>query len=571
MNFTPEQLKKAKAAKTAEELIAIAKSVLLCLVLLLTMSACGEKDGRSSDVIVLFTNDVHCGIDDNIGYAGLSAYKKDMSEKYRYVVMADCGDFVQGSYEGAVSSGEYMVDLMNDVGYDFAIFGNHEFDYGMEQLHKNVLRSNAQFLNCSITYHGSGEDWLSEVTKPYAIETYGKIKVAFIGVTTPRSISNSTPTRFMEDGKYVYDFCHSGGAQYFYDTVQKNVDACRDEGVDFVVVLSHLGMDIDVDSPFTSLELIENTTGIDVVLDAHSHREAACWIRQNKAGEDVLISSTGTKLKNIGKLVLTGDGTASVGYIDNYDKKDDAITAKIAEIRAEFEAQMSVIVGRSDIDLSCYDASRIRMVRSRETPLGDLVADAYRIIGGADIGMCNGGGIRADLKQGDVTYEDIIAVNPYGNTLCVVKVTGQEIVDMLEYFYRHVQSDYQKDGLEWGEDGSFQQVSGLKFTVDTSIESTVEVDETDAFTGISGARRVSDVMVLKDGAYTPIDLAATYTLASHNYMIKNGGNGMLYFLADHELVADESVTDYQALIDYINLLGGNLSQYAAVDQRITIR
>lgn len=544
---------------------------LLCMAMILGLTACKTDDERLDDVIVLFTNDVHCGIDENIGYAGLSAYKKEMQEKYRYVVMADCGDFSQGGMEGTVSKGEYLVDLMNSVGYDFAIFGNHEFDYGMETLKENVEKSDAQFLNCTISYTGSGEDWISKETKPYEIRTYGKIKVAFIGVSTPYSILESTPTYFMEDGNIVYDFCGNADGQYFYDLIQKNVDECIGKGADYVVLLSHLGMDTVAHSPFTSIELVQNTTGIDVVLDAHSHTEASCWIRQNKDGEDVLLSSTGTKLAKIGKLVLSQDGTASVGYIDNYEKKDAEITEKIEEIRADFDEQMNQRLAYTDTAFSCSDEDGIRMVRSREIPIGDFVADAYRIIADADIGMCNGGGIRADLNSGDITYKDIYAVHPYGNTLCVVKVTGAEIADMLEYFYRHTQSEYKKDGVALGEDGSFQQVSGLKFTVDTSIESSVETDDTDVFTGISGARRVSDIMVLKNGTYEPIDMSATYTIASNNYMIKNGGSGMLYLLAEHELVIDEGISDYQVLIDYINQLGGDLSQYKTADNRIIIK
>ena len=543
---------------------------MLCGAVLLALSACAEKNSLSEDIIILFTNDVHCGIDENIGYDGLSAYKKDMEEKYRYVVLADVGDFSQGAYEGAVSRGEYIVDIMNDVGFDFAVIGNHEFDYGMEQIKKNIQLSNAQFLNCNITYTGSGEDWISKETKPYEIKTFGKTNVAFIGATTPWSVATSTPTYFMEDGEFVYDF---GGesAWKFYENVQKYVDECREKGADYVVLLTHLGTETETESPYSSIEVIENTRGIDVVLDAHSHTEASCWICQNKDGEDVLLSSTGTKLANIGKLVLTQDGTVSVGYIDNYAKKDDVITKKISDIRAQFEAQLNDVICHLDNDLLCCDENDVRMIRSRELAIGDFVADAYRIICGADIGMCNGGGIRADLVSGDITYQDIIAVNPYGNSMCVVKVTGAEILDMLEYFYRHTKSEYVKDGESWGEDGSFQQVSGLKFTVDTSVSSSAQADENDSFTEVTGARRVSDVMILKDGEYVPIDVSATYTLAGHNYMIKNGGSGMLNFLADHELVLDEAVADYQALIDYINMLGGDLSQYNKVDNRITVK
>ena len=232
---------------------------------------------------------------------------------------------------------------------------------------------------------------------------------------------------------------------------------------------------------------------------------------------------------------------------------------------------MNAVVGHSSTALSCSDTEGIRMVRSREIAIGDFVADAYRIIGGADIGMCNGGGIRADLKAGDITYGDIISVNPYGNSLCVVKITGAELLDMLEYFYRYVQSDYQKGGVACGEDGSFQQVSGLQFTVDTAVSSSVEADENDVFIGVSGSRRVTDVKVLKDGNYVPVDPSATYTLASHNYMIKDGGCGMLNFLADHELVVNESIADYQVLIDYLDTLGGDLSAYEKADTRILIK
>ncbi len=546
-------------------------ALLLCLLILSGLTACSPRDGRSEDVVVLFTNDVHCGIDENIGYDGLAAYKKEMSEKYRYVVLADCGDFSQGSYEGAVSKGAYAVDLMNVVGYDFAILGNHEFDFGIGQLKENVRRSDAQFLNANVTYSGSGENWLNEDTKPYVIEKYGKIKAAFIGVSTPWTIADSSPKDYMEDGRYVYDFSDGGDGAELYENVQKNVDECRKKGADFVVVLSHLGMDVEADTPYTSLELIENTSGIDVVLDGHSHTEAACWIRQNKKGEDVLVSSTGTKLKNIGKLVLSKDGTASVGYVDHYEKKDGTVSEKIASMRASFDEQMKTVIGHLDFDLSCSDGDGIRMIRSRELAIGDFVADAYRVAGGADVGMCNGGGIRADIESGDVTYRDIIAVNPYGNTLCVVKITGAELCDMLEYFYRRVQSEYKKDGAASGEDGSFQQISGMKCTVDTSIPSPVLVDESDSFIGISGQRRISDVMILQDGVYVPVDPNAVYTLASHDYMIKNGGSGMLYFLADHELVIDESISDYQVLIDYIAYLDGDLSQYKTADDRIVIK
>ena len=125
---------------------------LLCAVVLLGFSACSDKDNRSDDIVVLFTADVHNAIDTNMGYAGLSAYKKDMEEQHRYVVLADCGDFSQGGYESTVSKGEYMVDLMNAVGYDFAIFGNHEFDYGQFRALDIIKNSPTPYISCNFWF-----------------------------------------------------------------------------------------------------------------------------------------------------------------------------------------------------------------------------------------------------------------------------------------------------------------------------------------------------------------------------------------------------------------------------------
>lgn len=552
-------------------LVQKALAVLLGLAIIFGMASCGAENALSDDIVVLFTNDVHCGIDDDIGYAGLSAYKKEMTEKYRYVTLVDCGDFSQGGFEASTSQGKYLVELMNAVGYDFAVIGNHEFDYGMEQLENNIKNSDARFLNCNVTYTGTGENWIARDTKPYEIVRYGRTKVAFIGVSTPWSISSSSPLHFMEDGRYVYDFCNDENGHRLYDTVQKTVDECLAEGADYVIALCHLGMDVEGDTPFSSYELAENTRGIDVILDGHSHTEATCRIRKNQDGEDVLLSSTGTKLNNIGQLILTQNGTASVGYIEEYAAKDAEIVAKINEMRADSRQQMEAVVAHSNVSLSCNDTSGIQMVRSREVAIGDLVADAYRVISNADIGICNGGGIRADIKAGPIKYQDIIAVNPFGNTLCVAKVTGAEILDMLEFFCCDVQPDYQKDGNAWGENGNFPQVSGIRFSVDTSISGTVETDDADNLLSVSGDRRISDVEILRGDEYVPIDPTATYTLASQNYLIKNGGCGMLYFLAGHELIVEDGLFDYQLLINYIQSLNGDLSRYETVDRRITVK
>ena len=523
------------------------------------------------DIVILYTSDVHCGIDENIGYAGLVSYKEWVEEKTPYVTLVDCGDAVQGEVIGTVSNGEYLIDIMNEVGYELAVLGNHEFDYGMEQTGDLIEQANAQYLGCNISYTGEGDNELADV-KPYEIIDYGDTSIAFIGVSTPYSVTSSTPTYFMdENGEYIYEFAAGEGGSVLFECIQKNVDECREAGADYVVLLTHLG-DADEFSPYSSIDVIGATTGVDVVLDGHAHSEISCRVEKNKDGDEVLLSAGGTKLTNIGQLVITADGHITTGLVDFYTEKDDAITEVIEDIKASYEAEMGKVVAHSDIALSCSDSEGIRRVRNRETTIGNMCADAYRAMAGTDIAFVNGGGIRDDLPEGDITYADIIAVHPFGNTLCAIEVTGQEIMDFLEHVNQFVQTEASADGLAVGEDGSFQQVSGLKFTVDTSIPSSVVLDENGMFVSIEGDRRVKDIMIMNDsGEYEPIVADKTYTMASHNYLIKESGSGTDMF-TDNVLLIDEGMIDYEILINYIteNLNGEMSALYSETEGRIVI-
>ncbi len=507
-------------------------------------------DERSDDIVILYTNDVHCGINDNVGYAGLASYKKDMEEAYKYVTLVDCGDAVQGDYLGTLSKGEFIIDIMNEVGYSFAVVGNHEFDYGMERLSQLIEKSSAKYLACNVTYSGTGENSMKNTT-PYDIVEYGDISVGYIGVSTPESISKSTPDYFMENGEFVYDFASGNNGQTLYNCVQGYVDECKDKGADYVVVLSHLG-DAEESSPYTSIDLINNTNGIDAVLDGHAHNVIECREEENKDGDTVLLTSTGTKFANIGKLIIEADGDVSTSLISDYEKKDDSVSSFIEGIESQFEEEMNKVISNTDFALSIYDDEGVRLVRSREIPIGNMVADAYRIVGNADIAIVNGGGIRDSIDAGDITYGDLLAVHPFGNYLCVVEATGSEILDQLEIAYMYTESVYKENGKAVGEAGSFQQVSGIKFTVDTSIPSPVTLDENGMLVSIEGERRVKDVLVLdQSGEYVPFDENATYKLASHNYALHSGGCGYMGF-ADNNFIIAEGVADYQVLITYIS-------------------
>ena len=299
----------------------------LAAVLAVGLAGCGAQpaEPRTEDIVVLYTNDVHCGIEEDLGYAGLAAYQKEMEAETPHVTLVDCGDAVQGDFIGIVSDGEYIVDVMNKLEYDFAVPGNHEFDYGMEQLSALIDMADATYLGCNVRYEGSRSDALADV-KPYEIVNYDDTSVAFIGVITPNSLNSSTPRYFMENGEYVYSFYGGEGGVALHTQVQKTVDECRAKGADYVVVLSHLG-DADAESPYSSVEMIRGTTGIDVVLDGHTHSVMKGRLEKNKDGEDVLLTSTGTRMDNIGKLTITAEGEIITELIADYAANDAEFAA----------------------------------------------------------------------------------------------------------------------------------------------------------------------------------------------------------------------------------------------------
>ena len=520
-------------------------AVLLVVSMLMTglaFAETAETEVEHQPVVILYTNDVHCGIEGAIGYAGLVAYEKAYEKLGYEVILVDNGDAIQGGPIGTLSKGEYIIDIMNAVGYDIATIGNHEFDYGMDVFMS--LREKAEFPYISANFCDLEGN---PILDPYVIKELGGWKVAFVGVSTPETFTKSTPTFFQdEEGNYIYSFCQGEDGANLYAAVQKAVDAARAEGAEIVVAMSHLGTD-GSSVPYTSSDLIVNTTGIDVVLDGHSHSEWAMELVQNAAGEDVILSSTGTKLNNVGSLVIeAGEDQTPVLTTALHSEslfQDEEAEAFIATVKAQYEETLNQVVATTAVELTTKDpATGERAVRTAETNLGDLCADAYRVVLGADIAFVNGGGVRADIPAGDITYGQILSVHPFGNMACVVEATGQQILDALEMSSRDVPNEC----------GGFLQVSGLTYEINVGVESSVVVDDKGSFVEVAGERRVQNVLVNGE----PIDPEATYTLASHNYMLKSGGDGLNMFQGD-TLLQDEVLIDNQVLINYIvDTLGG---------------
>nr|WP_302592265.1 bifunctional UDP-sugar hydrolase/5'-nucleotidase [uncultured Marvinbryantia sp.] len=509
----------------------------------------GMAAGAEGDIVVLYTNDVHCAVaqdDENqvLGYAKVAALKEELEEAGSEVILVDAGDAIQGEAIGTLSSGEYLVQIMDEVGYDIAVPGNHEFDYGMEQFLKLAEEADYDYISANFTDLTTGEP----VFDAYEIEEEGGVKIAFVGVCTPKTITSSTPVYFQNDaGEYIYGFRQDETGAALYDCVQSAVDAARAEGADYVIAVTHLGIEAEC-SPWMSTELIGNTNGIDVVLDGHSHSTIEGDLVKNKDGANVLMTSTGTKLSAIGKLTIAEDGALSSELVYDYEGSDPEVEAFIAGIQAEFEETLNQVVAKTDVALVINEPStldkeeKIRLVRNAETNLGDLCADAYRYVSGADVALVNGGGIRTDILAGDITYDDIISVHPFGNELCMVEATGQQILDALEMGARVTPE----------ENGGFLQVSGLTYEIHTDMESTVKLDENGMFQGMLGDYRVQNVMIGDE----PLDPDKTYTVASHNYMLKNAGDGINMF-TECELLLEDIMLDNQVLITYITEgLGG---------------
>ena len=513
------------------------------------------EDNTPSDIYVLFTSDVHCGIDKGFGYAGLKAIRDSLNEQGFKTILADDGDSIQGEVVGVVSKGGTIIELMNDVGYDVAIPGNHEFDYGMDRFLELSEIANFPYISCNFNKEGE------LVFDSYLIKEVGGVKIGFVGMTTPETVTSSTPAYFQnEAGDFIYGFMPGEDGHELYDAVQSAVDAARAEGAQIVIAMGHLGNEGEC-APWTYADVIENTSGIDIFFDGHSH-DSDKVVMKNKDGEDVERYAVGTKLSMIGYCHITAEGEIAEAGSWSWNNSvampellgiDNDIASKISEVNARLDETMKVVVAYTEQDLVIYDpelkdesGKPIRIVRRTETNLGDLCADAYRDQSGADIAFVNGGGIRADIKTGDITYGDIINVNPFGNELCMIQVSGQQILDALEWGAHGIP----------GENGGFPQVSGLTYEIDASVESSCVADENNMFVSVSGARRVKNVMVGDE----PLDLSKMYTLAGHNYMLLGHGDGYTMF-DGAELLLDRVKSDYQVLIDYITgTLGGVIGE-----------
>ncbi len=530
---------------------------LLSLWMVLTMLLCvvpgmaeESTTKMTKDVVILFTSDVHCGIDQGFGYAGLYAVKEQLA-KTNHVLLVDDGDAIQGEPVGTVTHGSAIIDLMNTVGYDVAIPGNHEYDYGMENFMNLTKQAKFPYISCNFTKNG-------ELVFPsYVIKEVDGVKIGFIGITTPETLTKDTPKNFQDDqGNFIYSFMEDGTGEKLYAAVQTAADDARKAGADYVIAIAHLGNDAS-SSPYNYADVLSHTTGIDAMVDGHSH-DTDQLVMKNKDGKDVIRAACGTKLEGIGYVTISAkDGSLSYGLYTWHNSTsapallgiENEVSKAVSAATDGLNAELSKVVAKTAVDLTVNDptakdanGSPIRIIRNAETNLGDLCADAYRDQTGAQVAIVNGGGIRASISAGDITLNDIMKVHPFGNQILVLEVTGQQLLDALEFASRDVPNEC----------GSFLQVSGMTYEIHTYIKSSCTMDDKGVFTGVTGEYRVKNVKIGDE----PLDLTKTYTLAGHDHTLLNGGGGMSMFNGC-KVVKKNVKLDNQVLIDYIvNTLGG---------------
>ena len=533
-----------------------------------------EENAYADDIVILYTNDVHTYVDGPISYDVIAAVKNELQKKYGYVYLVDAGDHIQGTAYGSMDNGETIIKMMNTAGYDVATLGNHEFDYGMFGCMKAIDMAEYPYVSCN--FHNEADGACGEnVLNSYELLSAGEENIAIIGITTPETITKTTPAYFQdEEGNFIYGIAGGEDGSELYAAVQKAIEEAKAAGATKVIALGHLGDDIS-SSPWTSEETIANVTGLDAFIDGHSHSIVENMEVADKDGNKVLLTQTGQYFDRIGMMVIdaeTGEITTDFieckeiladdnetveGYelcSDIYEGTELVADAEVQKIKdawiAEIDEKLGQKVGTAEVVLDNYDTEGNRMVRGQETNTGDFCTDAlYYLFDGmemdVDVSIMNGGGIRNKAITGEITYKTCKDIHTFGNVACLQTVSGQQILDALEWGSKQ---------LGTGEEsGGFLQVSGLTYHIDTSIPCTVQEDENGIWTGgPTGEYRVHDVMIYnkETNEWEDLKLDGEYNLAGYNYTLRDLGDGFAMFDGAVN-VLDYVMEDYMVLANYV--------------------
>ena len=509
-----------------KKVLSLLMAVVMTFSLAVTANAAEETaQDLNGDIVILHTNDVHGAI---AGYAKVAALKDAYEARGAYVLLMDAGDFIQGDPTVSTSEGATAVELMNLAGYDVVSLGNHEFDYGYQNLKDLEADADFAIVDANVLYNGrvAFEDNLV-FTAPDGT------KIGVFGLDTPETATKAHPAK-------IQGVTFLAGED-LYDCAQEQVDALTAEGCEYIICLGHLGID-DESAGNRSIDLLENVDGIDVFIDGHSHSTRADLLDATDGTGMVgntMVTSTGTKLETIGVVTIDAEGatTPSTTPVPDLTAEDADVAARATAIQKEIDDEYGTVFAKTEVALN---GEREPGNRTEETNLGDLITDA--LVWGAeregtevDAAVTNGGGIRASIAAGDITKKDINTVLPFGNTLSIVQVTGAELLEALEASTYCTPTSI----------GGFPQVSGIEFTVDT----TKAYDQGEQYPGSTyyGPKSIQRVTIETVGG-EPFDANATYTIATNDFMAAGGDTYYAFAAAsvnyDLGIAMDEVVMDY---------------------------
>ena len=495
--------------------------------------------------VILHSNDVHGAI---TGYACIAALKTGYESKGAEVILVDAGDYSQGTTNVSTTKGADAVAMMNAAGYDVVTIGNHELDYGYEQLMDNMSKAEFKVV-CADVFDADGTTIFDA---NYTYTTKSGVKVGFFGLLTPEAQTKANPALIKGLTFAIDDL---------WAVSQKQIDALAD--ADVVICLSHLGVDNET-KPYTSYDLWNNTKGIDMIIDGHSHTV------MTKGDKNEPIQSTGTAFANIGVIVIDDaskkiESNELVAVTDTM-AKDEAVAAAAEKIIDRVKAEYDVKFAVSKVELNGAKAPNGN--RDSETNNGDLITDAmvWQVLQNKDgltvnedhvVAITNGGGIRAAIKPGDVTKNDINTVLPFGNTVAVVYVTGAELLEALEA------STYCTPGAI----GGFPQVSGINFTIHTgkAYDANAETYPNSTYYGPKSINRV----VINSINGKEFKENEIYAVVTNNFCAAGGDT--YYAFASASAQFDTGIPVDEAVMAYITreLKGVIGEKYAAPQGRIT--
>lgn len=484
---------------------------------------------------IVYENDVHGNIQNYAAIAGL----RDSLRKAGYpVITVSSGDFLQGTAYASMSKGRFCVDVVNALPYDVIAVGNHDLDYGGARLMelRDTLSHRTALLCCNL-YDSLNRRCMDA----YTVREAGGYKVAFVAVLTTATEDLEANVVFNAQGKQIYTFCKDSLAA----VTQRAIDAARAQNPDYVILLAHMG-EMPLDEHISIGQLMDQLTGVDVILDGHSHSQIESIYVQDKDDKDVLLSQTGSNLQKVGCLTLAKGEDATTMLIDSKQLPCNAtVKAAFDRVDKQMKPILGRVMGKTDFEL-CYSMDGKRAVRNRETNLGDLVADAYSTTLDTHIGWVNGGAIRTAIGAGDITYGEMMNVSPFNNFMCVVEVTGKMLADALEECYRDCPLEL----------GMFGQISNVRCKIDTTIHNTLQwTDDNQLIT--SGPRRVYDIEIHTDGGWRPLLPEDTLTMGSTYYIVYNGESRAFH---NARLLKDKVMTDLESLTSYVvDYLHGNVS------------